>query len=115
MDANGVQGGRDRFVRGLHAARLCQQAGRHDIAAPLLDGLVAEMADRGIDRWEPALALECLRLDHSSWSSLEAALPAAEKGAATARVRELFAAMCRIDPGAALAAGGPADKKGRRG
>lgn len=94
---------RDRFLWRYHTAKLCFDAQRLQLAAPLLEECFEEVRRYKIEEWEPSLAsgvaqtlYRCRKL-----------LVAAEKSPtpeALDKVRESFAWLCQLDPVAALAA-----------
>ncbi|MGY2374100.1 type VI secretion system protein TssA [Pseudomonas sp. SDO524_S393] len=55
-------GERARFHWRLALARLCAQAGKHDLARIQLEHLDHELQSAGLDRWEPELALQIAHL-----------------------------------------------------
>jgi type VI secretion system protein VasJ len=84
---------RSRFVCRLHLARLCQEAGKPDLALPQLEALDEEARRVGLDEWEPALSGE---LAQQLWK--------AHAGSATPeKAREHYVRLCRLNPAAALA------------
>jgi len=91
-------GGRERFQWRLATARLCQGAGRGDIALPLLEDLDREGVAHDLAAWEPALALAALTalLDARKGSG---GRPTPEQAQ---RLEELRQRLCQLDPVAAL-------------
>jgi len=87
---------RSRFVCRLHLARLCQEAGKADLALPQLEALDEEARRLGLEEWEPALSGE---LAQELWKCHTAA-------AAPEKAREHYVRLCRLNPAAALAADG---------
>ena len=61
---HGARGDRERFYWRLAQARLCVQAGKHELAKIQLDQLDLELQRTGLDRWEPELALHVAQLLH---------------------------------------------------
>ncbi|MGG5240428.1 type VI secretion system protein TssA [Pseudomonas lurida] len=57
-----ARGDRARFHWRLAQARLCMQAGKHELAKIQLEQLDHEMQRAGLERWEPALALQVTQL-----------------------------------------------------
>ena len=87
---------RSRFVCRLHLARLCQEAGKPDLALPQLEALDEEARRLGLDEWEPALSGE---LAKQLWKCHTAA-------AAPEKAREHYVRLCRLNPAAALGTDG---------
>lgn len=87
---------RSRFVCRLHLARLCQEAGKQDLALPQLEALDEEARRLGLDEWEPALSAE---LAQELYKCLLAA-------SAPDKAREHYVRLCRLNPAAALATDG---------
>lgn len=55
---------RERFHWRLAQARLCVQAGKHELAKIQLDHLDLELQRTGLERWEPELAVHVTQLLH---------------------------------------------------
>lgn len=94
---------RDRFLWRLSIARLCFDAQRHRLAAPLLEECQQEIERFTIDEWEPSLAATVA----DTLYRCRKAASTAEKDPAEESLRgvqESFAWLCRLDPLAALAA-----------
>lgn len=87
---------RSRFVCRLHLARLCQEAGKLDLALPQLEALDEEARRLGLDEWEPALSGE---LAQQLWKAHAAS-------ATPEKAREHYVRLCRLNPAAALATDG---------
>lgn len=85
---------RERFRSSLDVARLAMSAGAHEVARPILEGLVATATAHSLETWDPSL---CARL----YSGLYRCLPADSPERA-----RVFEVLCRLDPGAALRARG---------
>jgi type VI secretion system protein VasJ len=94
---------RDRFLWRLSIARLCFDAQRHQLAAPLLEECYDDVQRFNIDDWEPSLAASVADTLYRCRKSLASAQkePPPED---LKSVRESFAWLCRLDPLAALAA-----------
>lgn len=94
---------RDRFLWRLSIARLCYDAQRHRLAAPLLEECYQDVQRFNIDEWEPSLAVTVADTLYRCRKSVALAEkePAEES---LQSVRESFAWLCRLDPLAALAA-----------
>jgi type VI secretion system protein VasJ len=90
----------DRVVWKLEAARLCMQAGRHEMALAQLEALDEELRESSIEDWDPALCAEILRdlLRCRQQVAQSADFSAAE----LARSRELMGRLCRLDVVSAL-------------
>ncbi|WP_277188038.1 type VI secretion system protein TssA [Caballeronia sp. BR00000012568055] len=103
QDAAAMPGGeRERFVRQLVMARVCERADRPDTATHLLSMLDAEAQRFQLARWEPSLAFDVkqqllrilkLRLNRKD----------ADRAAIGARIDTLAADLTAIDPARALA------------
>jgi type VI secretion system protein VasJ len=103
QDGDAIQSGeRERFVRQLVMARVCERADRPDTAAHLLSILDADALRYRLARWEPSLAFEVkqhllrilrLRLNRKD----------ADKSAIGARIETLIAELTAIDPARAVA------------
>ncbi|MBX3222268.1 MAG: type VI secretion system protein TssA [Labilithrix sp.] len=85
---------RERFRSSLDVARLAMSAGAHEVARPILEGLVATAAAHALETWDPSL---CARLYAGLYRCLPADAPDRAK---------VFEVLCRLDPGAALRARG---------
>ncbi len=59
-----ARGNRARFHWRLAQARLCVQAGKHELAKIQLEHLDHELQRTGLERWEPELALQVTQLLH---------------------------------------------------
>jgi len=59
-----AQGDRARFHWRFALARLCVQAGKHEVAKIQLEHLDTELQRTGLERWEPELALQVTQLLH---------------------------------------------------
>jgi type VI secretion system protein VasJ len=90
----------DRVVWKLEAARLCMQAGRHEMALAQLEALDDELRHSSIEDWDPALCAEILRdlLRCRQQVAQSADFSASE----LARSRELMGRLCRLDVVSAL-------------
>ena len=89
---------RKRFFRRLEAAQLCVQAGRHEVAGYLLERLLAEVSECGVEVWEGtqvmarvlSLLLQCSVADGRESDDSEK------------RRTEMMAWLCAVDPVRAL-------------
>ena len=91
---------RERFRSSLAVARLAMNAGAHEVARPILEGLVAIATAHSLETWDPTL---CAQLYAGLYRCLPLDAPDRAK---------IFEVLCRLDPGQALraqgaAAGGP--------
>ena len=86
---------RERFLWTLEQARLCQAAGRADLAVPQLEHMDAQAARFQLEEWEPRLSLEIAGLLLSCYknqSSKEKSSPERQ-----ARIEQLQARIVRLD------------------
>jgi len=95
-ELKGLSHRRDRFLCRLNLAKLCQEAGKPELALPQLDGLDEEAKRFMLDEWEPALAVELARL---LWKCYKAS-------STPQKADEYYERLCRLDLSAALAANG---------
>lgn len=94
---------RDRLLWRLCMARLCYDAQRLQLAAPLLEDCFAEIKRYHIDEWEPLLAVDVAQSLYRCRKSLTTSEKSPAQDALES-VRESFAWLCQLDPLAALAA-----------
>lgn len=59
---NSAHGGRAHLHWQLATARLCLQAGKHELACNILEGLEQSLRDTQMTQWEPQLMVRVLRL-----------------------------------------------------
>ncbi len=86
---------RERFLWGLEQARVCQVAGRVDLALPSLESLDEEVTRFQLEEWEPGLSVEIgrmLLLCYGNQKGKEKSTPERE-----ARIRALRARIVRLD------------------
>jgi len=95
-ELKGLSHRRDRFLCRLNLAKLCQEAGKPELALPQLDGLDEEAKRFALDEWEPALAVELARLLWKCYKS----------SSTPQKADEYYERLCRLDLSAALAANG---------
>ncbi len=57
-----AQGGRAHLHWQLATARLCLQAGKHDLARNILEGLEQRLYEAQLTYWEPQLLVRVMRL-----------------------------------------------------
>ncbi len=88
--------GRERFLLRLELARLCSGAGLTAVAKATYEELDREASAHALERWEPALAAECLKGLIASARAL-----AKDPRGALPDVAEPYRRLCRLDPAAA--------------
>ena len=86
-----AQGGRARFFWQLALARLCSAAKKHELAKTQLEALDHSLQASGLGDWEPALALEVLRLLHTCYELLPQSHVVRE------RKEEIHRRLCHLD------------------
>ncbi|MEQ1833565.1 MAG: type VI secretion system domain-containing protein, partial [Candidatus Eisenbacteria bacterium] len=91
---------RERAAWRVAIARVCADAGRHDVALAQLEALQDDLQSTTLEAWDPELATQMLRL---LLTTRQKALP----GGATApeeqsKTRELLRRLARLDAAAAL-------------
>ncbi|MFV8836135.1 type VI secretion system domain-containing protein [Aquisalimonas sp. APHAB1-3] len=89
LDVVACRNDRERALLTLGRAKVCIDAGRSDLALPLLDELDTDMERRGITRWDPEFALEV-------WRTMQLALRHPPKGGAALgrdEIRQRMAAL----------------------
>ena len=59
---NSAHGGRARLHWQLATARLCLQAGKHELARNILEGLEQSLSNAQMTQWEPQLLVQVMRL-----------------------------------------------------
>lgn len=91
---------RERAAWRVAIARVCADAGRHDVALAQLEALQDDLQSTTLEAWDPELASQMLRL---LLTTRQKALPA---GAAApeeqSKTRELLRRLARLDAAAAL-------------
>jgi len=90
------------FYRRFFVARLCLDGGRPQIARPLLDQLATTVEERGLDTWNPSLAVEVWRARRACYQHLAQAATAEEAEAYRQEAEAAFESICRAAPSAAL-------------
>src|SRR5690606_29165069 len=85
------EGDRARFYWQLAEARLCYQARQHEIACSRLDALQQTLQSSGLDKWEPTLNLEVLRLLYACCEVLP------QNQLVRGRREEIFHRLCHLD------------------
>lgn len=86
-----AQGERERFHWQLALARLCISAKKFDLAKTQLESLDQTLAAAGLDDWEPALALDVLRLLHHCCEVLP------QNHAVRESKDEIYRRLCHLD------------------
>jgi type VI secretion system protein VasJ len=94
---------RERFRSSLDVARLAMNAGAHEVARPILEGLLTIASAHSLETWDPSL---CARLYGGLYRCLPIDAPDRAK---------VFEVLCRLDPGAALRARLPLGANGTNG
>jgi type VI secretion system protein ImpA len=94
-----AQSGRERFLRKLQMAELCLMVNNARLALPLAEDLSRQVDEFRLEEWEEE------RLSARVWSALYRSLRAGEGDGRSERAREVFARLCRLDIGQALAYG----------
>lgn len=97
----GLRTERQRYLQRMVVARIVEQAGRADVALPLLADLDAALGALSLMRWEPALAFE---VKHRLIRVLKAATTRkdADRAALTRRIEQLQAELMVLDTARAL-------------
>lgn len=88
---------RQRLLLQLAMARLCLEAGRPEVAQPVLDELQATVEEKSLHLWDQELAIEVWTLNLEATRILLQRAPAADKGALSEKMAELQGRICRID------------------
>jgi len=94
---------RDRFLWRLSIARLCFEAQKHQLAAPLLEECYDDVQRFHIVEWEPTLATSVADALYRCRKSLVSGQKEPQPDSQQ-QLRDSFAWLCRLDPLAALAA-----------
>ena len=87
-----ARGLREQACWELAIARVCRQAGRHELARALLEALDQQGRNHDLECWEPDLALAIARQLHGCYEQL----------GLRERKEELYRRLCRLDLDAAL-------------
>lgn len=87
---------RERFQWRLAVARLCVLAGKHELAKVQLEQLDQELQHAGLERWEPALALQVAQLLYRCCDLLP------QSQAVRERKEDTHRRLCRFDLEAVL-------------
>lgn len=88
---------RQRLQLQLAMARLCLEAGRPEVAQPVLDELQRAAEEKALHLWDQDLALEVWTLSLESTRALLQRTPAQERSALSEKMAELQGRICRID------------------
>lgn len=90
---------RERAAWKVAVARLCADAGRHDVALAQLEALQDDLQSTTLEAWDPELASQMLRL---LLAARQKAVPAGAAPDEQQRTRELLRRLARLDAAAAL-------------
>ncbi len=88
---------KQRLELQLAMASLCLEAGRPEVAQPVLDELQAWVEEKSLHLWDQQLALQVWTLSLESTRALLQRTPAQERGALSEKMAELQSRICRID------------------
>lgn len=88
---------RQRLQLQLAMARLCLEAGRPEVAQPVLDELQRAVEEKALHLWDQDLALEVWTLSLECTRSLLQRTPVQERSALSEKMTELQGRICRID------------------
>lgn len=97
-----ARGERARFCWQFALARLCFTARKYELAKTQLETLDRTLQDRGINAWEPDLALEVLRLLHSCYELLPRGHGDSDGNGDGQRKAEVHRRLCHLDLEAVL-------------
>lgn len=90
---------RERAAWKVAVARLCADAGRHDVALAQLEALQDDLQSTTLEAWDPELASQMLRL---LLAARQKAVPAGAGPDEHQKTRELLRRLARLDAAAAL-------------
>lgn len=97
---------RSGFRRDLFTARLCMEAGRLDVARPILEDLDAQIEAYDLVRWEPTLAIQAWKRLYTCYVRLHRSGDTKRAGDGDRTYREAARAtydqLCRVDATAVL-------------
>ncbi len=96
-----AQAARERLLWDLELARLCQAAGRADLAVPQLEYLDQQAEHYRLDEWEPDLAVEIMRALFACY--MEQGPKNKPTPDRAEKIERLKARIVRLDIGSALA------------
>lgn len=88
---------KQRLLLQLAMARICLEAGRPEVAQPVLDELQATVEEKALHLWDQDLALEVWTLSLENTRALLQRTPAKERSALSETMSELQGRICRID------------------
>lgn len=88
---------KQRLLLQLAMARLCLEAGRPEVARPVLDELHSTVEEKALHLWDQQLAMEVWTLNLDATRMLLQRAPAADKGALNEKMADLQGRICRID------------------
>ena len=90
----------DQFMWRLSLAQLLVQTGHANVAAPILEALVARVEEFRLREWDPETAVRVYKLLLSAYDKLTGKTKNAQETAA--RVAQAFSALSSLDPVLAL-------------
>jgi type VI secretion system protein VasJ len=90
---------RERAAWKVAVARVCADAGRHDVALAQLEALQDDLQSTTLEAWDPELASQMLRLQ---LSARQKAVPAGAPPDEQQKTRDLLRRLARLDAAAAL-------------
>ena len=90
---------RERAAWKVAVARVCADAGRHDVALAQLEALQDDLQSTTLEAWDPELASQMLRLQ---LSARQKAVPAGAGPEEQQKTRDLLRRLARLDAAAAL-------------
>ena len=90
---------RERAAWKVAVARVCADAGRHDVALAQLEALQDDLQSTTLEAWDPELASQMLRLQ---LSARQKAVPAGAGAEEQQKTRDLLRRLARLDAAAAL-------------
>lgn len=88
---------KQRLLLQLAMARLCLEAGRPEVAQPVLDELQSTVEEKALHLWDQELAIEVWTLNLEATRMLLQRAQAADKGALSEKMTDLQGRICRID------------------
>ncbi len=89
--------GRERFVKRLEEARLCAKAKQPEMAMTILEDIDKNIENRELAQWEPALAIDTWRLLSTAIKQLLPKADVSQKPQLEKKLKEIHAAVCKID------------------
>lgn len=90
---------RERAAWKVAVARVCADAGRHDVALAQLEALQDDLQSTTLEAWDPELASQMLRLQ---LAARQKAVPAGAPPDEQQKTRDLLRRLARLDAAAAL-------------